>query len=93
MQFNNCKTNTIGGYSMERVILCYHCGNKTLMKRVALFEQRMDQRIVTFNKRTSDKLDYSLYECPVCLKVTLELSGEALFDAPFSGDECRLRKC
>lgn len=64
----------------EKVLLCYYCGNKTLMKKIAghhekeameeLFGYDSDgnpiKEVIHFENQ------WNLYKCPVCYEVTLE---------------------
>lgn len=63
----------------EKVLMCHHCGNKTLMKEVANYKNVENDEIwdysydpyrpvhvVTFHK------EWHLFFCPVCINVTLE---------------------
>jgi hypothetical protein len=64
---------------IEKVLTCYHCGNKTSMKRVAGHQYKDHDEIwdysydpykpvsvITFVK------EWHLFLCPVCINVTLE---------------------
>ncbi|MEH7514252.1 DUF4145 domain-containing protein [Gottfriedia acidiceleris] len=63
----------------EKIITCYHCGNKTVMKDVASHNHtdREDIYDYSYNSYTPihtilDVKEWHLYLCPVCIKVTLE---------------------
>lgn len=64
----------------EKVLTCFHCGNKTSMKEVANYNHREKEDIWDYGinplspVHVIDYLDeYSLFLCPVCSKVTLEM--------------------
>lgn len=63
----------------EKINTCYHCGNKTIMKEVAEFQNRESQDIwgddPYYPLHTIDFVkSWNLYLCPVCINVTLEQS-------------------
>jgi hypothetical protein len=52
----------------EKVMFCFHCGNKTLMQCVARYSHMStdDENLVWFHQ------SWKLYFCPVCDDITLE---------------------
>lgn len=50
----------------QKLLQCYHCGNKTLMYNVG--EHRVDW---DEGQGYYGYFDYQMYECPVCHKITL----------------------
>lgn len=58
----------------EIVQLCYHCGNKTLMKLVSEYSIRIDY------EGYYEQKDWELYLCPVCKEATLNLTKNEWFD-------------
>lgn len=57
----------------EKVLLCYHCGNKTLMKRLARHGLEEPMFDIQGNELSGSFLykEWNLYRCPVCMEVTL----------------------
>lgn len=63
----------------EKILTCFHCGNKTLMKQVASHEITEHQELWEYRSSPFDDLwvisygrTWYLYLCPVCKEVTLE---------------------
>lgn len=64
----------------EKILTCYHCGNKTSMKEVANYDYHEHEEIYDYELNLNIPINvihysdnYSLYLCPVCSKVTLEM--------------------
>ncbi|WP_340701362.1 DUF4145 domain-containing protein [Brevibacillus borstelensis] len=55
------------------VLVCYHCGNKTLMKQIAHYDRVTTDNVPSFGQMYSVSFytDWDLYLCPVCDNVTL----------------------
>ncbi|ARU62777.1 hypothetical protein CBW65_18725 [Tumebacillus avium] len=63
----------MGGNAEEKVLLCYHCGNKTSMKKVAKHTYR-DREFLDYENNfwVSYGNEWSIFFCPVCQNVTIE---------------------
>jgi len=58
----------------EQVLLCYHCGNKTLMKRISEYGINISFEIDCVKK------EWELYLCPVCNETTLIYTKQSWFE-------------
>lgn len=64
---------------MEKVLTCYHCGNKTSMKQVTKHNETVNEEIWKYDYDLYNPAyvysygkEWSLYLCPVCTEVTME---------------------
>ncbi|MBP1970763.1 hypothetical protein J2Z83_002899 [Virgibacillus natechei] len=65
----------------EKILTCYHCGNKTSMKSVAEYKYTDDDEIWDYRFSYERPVHvvsltkwWMMYICPVCKEVTLELA-------------------
>ncbi|MGI8349627.1 DUF4145 domain-containing protein [Niallia circulans] len=76
----------------EEVLTCYHCGNKTVMKLIATYEDLKEEKITNnvlgsnFKYVISFKDKWELFLCQVCNNVTLKQKSSNSEDADHNGE-------
>ena len=65
----------------EKVIICFHCGNETVMRQTGEYKWGSNDDFSFF-------FNYKMFACPVCHKITLmETYGDETMIAPnYSGE-------
>lgn len=63
---------------IEKVLVCFHCGNKTAMKEIAKYTHKDTDEIWNYSISINEPIDFvtftkvwHLFLCPVCINVTL----------------------